>query len=181
MIILCYQKTKSVLGPHHIQLAAEGVKNAKDANVCRSEWNLATHSGEFCAPEMSYRHAIVKIGFALANELPFTFAVRWVMDELIAFATEIYESGEKLLCIEESDAFLLGQLVGDMVIQHFQPSTTNSNSSVLDACCHPDCEAFMQTYKSPQDSTFAGALSVSFEYIAFGCCDIARVNQPGCV
>mmetsp|Transcript_2791 Transcript_2791/g.6105 ORF Transcript_2791/g.6105 Transcript_2791/m.6105 type:complete len:200 (-) Transcript_2791:945-1544(-) len=164
-------------------LAAEGVDNAVDAKVCRSLWGLSAANGIYCAPETSYRHAVVKIAFDLIKHAPLT-TVRWIMDEMIASATEhyVYHSygTEFMLCIEAEDAFNLGQVVGNMVETYFPPVAAYSNSSNLHQCCHPVCDQVMSTFKSPFEASQAGSLSVSFEQIGFGCCEIARVDVQGC-
>mmetsp|Transcript_12964 Transcript_12964/g.28235 ORF Transcript_12964/g.28235 Transcript_12964/m.28235 type:complete len:323 (-) Transcript_12964:190-1158(-) len=180
MVSLCVQLRKTSLTSNHVQLAAFGVSNANGAKACASEWDSNTTSGVYCVSEMTYRHAVVKAAFALGEEAPARI-VSWVMDEMIASATEVTGFyGEKTLCIAQQDAFLLGQVIGDMVETYFSAVSSYSSSSVLHQCCHPVCDQVLQNYKAPSEKSRAGAASVSLEELAYGCCDIARVDVTGC-
>eukprot|EP00182_Erythrolobus_australicus_P006732 CAMPEP_0185832994 /NCGR_PEP_ID=MMETSP1353-20130828/2414_1 /TAXON_ID=1077150 /ORGANISM="Erythrolobus australicus, Strain CCMP3124" /LENGTH=320 /DNA_ID=CAMNT_0028531235 /DNA_START=112 /DNA_END=1074 /DNA_ORIENTATION=+ len=183
MISICVtaeREAGALVDALHIQLAAEGADVADDAAVCRDAWGLATTEGLYCAREKSYRHSVVKIANILVEKAPL-MSVQFWMDEAILAATEIPRGdSSKDLCISEEGAFELGQLVGDLVVEHF-PVITAPVDSQADSCCHPVCYDTNDNFKSPNKKSPNGALNVAFEGISLGCCDVARVNHPSCV
>mmetsp|Transcript_13306 Transcript_13306/g.28890 ORF Transcript_13306/g.28890 Transcript_13306/m.28890 type:complete len:323 (-) Transcript_13306:30-998(-) len=187
MISVCVQAHKemnstSPMEEYHIDIASYGSMNAKQALECTDSWPLSLTVGDYCVSEDSYRHAVMKVGNVLIDHVPVK-KVHWWMDEMIADATEVDNAGVKDLCIQEEESYELGQAAGDLIVQHFPTETSpnNSSSTVLDACCHSACDSILENFKSPLHQSPNGAVSVSFESIAIGCCDIARVLSVECV